>query len=55
MTLMETAACMLRALPFVRTWAGDPGYVLDAITWQPGEDGAWRPENYGSAFYPGAH
>ncbi len=28
-------------------------YVLDVILWQEGEDGVWRTENYGEAFYPG--
>jgi vitamin B12 transporter len=28
-------------------------YVRDVIIWQPGDDGIWRPSNYGEALYPG--
>ncbi len=28
-------------------------YSRGVILWQPGEDGIWRPSNYGGAFYPG--
>jgi outer membrane cobalamin receptor len=28
-------------------------YLRDAILWQPGDDGVWRPSNYGAALYPG--
>jgi vitamin B12 transporter len=28
-------------------------YSHDVILWQPGEDGIWRPSNYGDALYPG--
>jgi vitamin B12 transporter len=28
-------------------------YSRDVILWQPGEDGIWRPSNYGDALYPG--
>lgn len=26
----------------------------DVILWQPGDDGVWRPSNFGAALYPGA-
>jgi len=28
-------------------------YVRDVILWQPGDDGLWRPSNWGEALYPG--
>jgi outer membrane cobalamin receptor len=28
-------------------------YVRNVILWQPGDDGIWRPSNYGAGFYPG--
>jgi len=28
-------------------------YVNDVILWQPGDDGLWRPSNWGEALYPG--
>jgi len=28
-------------------------YSRGVILWQPGEDGIWRPSNYGDALYPG--
>jgi outer membrane cobalamin receptor len=28
-------------------------YSRDVILWQPGEDGVWRPSNWGEALYPG--
>jgi vitamin B12 transporter len=28
-------------------------YSRDVILWQPGDDGVWRPSNYGAALYPG--
>ena len=28
-------------------------YIKNVILWQPGDDGKWRPSNYGEALYPG--
>jgi vitamin B12 transporter len=28
-------------------------YSEDVILWQPGDDGVWRPSNFGAALYPG--
>jgi outer membrane cobalamin receptor len=28
-------------------------YAQDVILWQPGDDGVWRPSNWGKALYPG--
>ena len=28
-------------------------YIKNVILWQPGNDGKWRPSNYGEALYPG--
>ncbi|MFZ4616323.1 MAG: TonB-dependent receptor plug domain-containing protein [Rectinemataceae bacterium] len=28
-------------------------YAQDVILWQPGDDGVWRPSNWGRALYPG--
>ncbi len=28
-------------------------YATDIILWQPGDDGVWRPTNYGAGLYPG--
>ncbi len=28
-------------------------YIKDVILWQPGDDGLWRPSNYGEGIYPG--